>query len=739
MRWPFRSKSSPSTGGEAHASSDDDAAPAFASSRPGNEWASLPPAPIAISSGPPRTIAGSTSTIRRPIGLREHSDVAAFAAVGVVDGLARVAPPTTSGRAGLPEVPLGEASDLPALVARSLRAIASSAPSGPALTISAGVPAARPPVDPPHQHDTPARDRVPAADLAHDSPGRVNASRSSLAQSRRLGLGPGYHGALPDAIRQDRLERTTGGDEATIDAERVPDDLRTVMRAAYGYDVGDQLVHRGSDVSEEAQLGAQAFARDGEVFVPTEAGPLDEAKGKSLLAHELTHLAQQRRRTAPLPAEGSPEGLALEAEAQRAERFVRGDPGAPAPGPMRAPSDRSTEELANTQRFVNDLVHRGVAESDGSGGVRFLWGHGSGAAGRVQRATEPAGAAAQQSNWDVAATLGHSVAESIAGDFEEMIGGEFSFITGIDDDLKAAHEARDREFRREQTKEAFGRLRLEHLRVAKRQEAPDQPLSESQERVLKEEVDIEVVRRTDALEFRVRSQLDQVNDKLASAGRPSLRQLDPNRYDAIFNKLFAEPVGDLPDDDSPADVSAYAEQMLNNGMAIAPSLRGAPAEEPTPGVPVEGPTPGVPAAMSTEPTLPMGSETDAGTELVIDSWSVPEGASATHLVVFDVGELDTTSTENERPGIYEPAAPSNAQTTDGSASPATPVSTSAPPATGPAPGGSETKLVGPSGHEKIDIDRLDLEELTKRLFPRLRSSLRQELIVDRERAGRLNH
>ena len=37
----------------------------------------------------------------------------------------------------------------------------------------------------------------------------------------------------------------------------------------------------------------------------------------------------------------------------------------------------------------------------------------------------------------------------------------------------------------------------------------------------------------------------------------------------------------------------------------------------------------------------------------------------------------------------------------------------------------------------VDIDRLDMEELSVRIYSRLRSRLRQELLVDRERAGLL--
>ena len=143
--------------------------------------------------------------------------------------------------------------------------------------------------------------------------------------------------------------------------------------------------------------------------------------------------------------------------------------------------------------------------------------------------------------------------------------------------------------------------------------------------------------------------------------------------------------------------------------------------------------------MPTGMTPPGGGKTDAGNESVINSWASLKGALATDLVTLEAGEFGITLTDEERTAIYDPTAASKAagaKSADGTTSP--PGSLTSPPST-PGVGGADKKHVGPSGHEKIDIDRLDLEELTKRLFPRLRSSLRQELIVDRERAGRLNH
>src|SRR5205085_7217987 len=108
--------------------------------------------------------------------------------------------------------------------------------------------------------------------------------------------------------------------------------------------------------------------------------------------------------------------------------------------------------------------------------------------------------------------------------------------------------------------------RLEHLRVTKRQESTT-PLTEADEQELAREVNSEVLRRTDALEFRVKTHLEQVNEQLKTAHQPERKELDPDRYDEIFNKLFGVPDGDLPDDDAPEDVKAHADQVVSKAKA----------------------------------------------------------------------------------------------------------------------------------------------------------------------------
>jgi hypothetical protein len=84
---------------------------------------------------------------------------------------------------------------------------------------------------------------------------------------------------------------------------------------------GSVTVHRGPAAAQMADaLDARAFSHDGEVYLPASHGPLGSGPAKSLLAHELTHVAQQRRLGSSLPVEHTSQGQSLEAEAVAAER-----------------------------------------------------------------------------------------------------------------------------------------------------------------------------------------------------------------------------------------------------------------------------------------------------------------------------------------------------------------------------------------------------------------------------------
>jgi hypothetical protein len=133
----------------------------------------------------------------------------------------------------------------------------------------------------------------------------------------------------------------------------VPADLASALRGPHQVDVSSIPVHRGPEVSAQARsLGARAFTRGGEVYLPDEAGALDTPKARGLLAHELVHAVQQRTLGPTLPAAHTPAGAALEAQAVAVEHAHSGQArhGHAGPAPLRHPS--LTQVIGQAARTV---------------------------------------------------------------------------------------------------------------------------------------------------------------------------------------------------------------------------------------------------------------------------------------------------------------------------------------------------------------------------------------------------
>ncbi|HEY8401456.1 MAG TPA: DUF4157 domain-containing protein [Cytophagaceae bacterium] len=82
-------------------------------------------------------------------------------------------------------------------------------------------------------------------------------------------------------------ENSSNGLSSTL-----PGDLKGKMENSFSTDFSDVKIHK--DSSEAAQLEAQAFTRGNDIhFAPGTYNPASE-KGQQLLAHEMTHVVQQR-------------------------------------------------------------------------------------------------------------------------------------------------------------------------------------------------------------------------------------------------------------------------------------------------------------------------------------------------------------------------------------------------------------------------------------------------------------
>jgi len=159
--------------------------------------------------------------------------------------------------------------------------------------------------------------------------------RMGAPGARPLGL----QAPLDDAATQAAAVRSAEFERAAHQAstEPAPHAVASEVGRLHRADVGNARVHRGEEAERvAADAHARAVTRGGEVFIPDAAGRLDTGSGRGLLAHELTHVIQQRRLGTSVPLEHSPAGRRLESEASITERHIRGDAGAPAPTPAAA-------------------------------------------------------------------------------------------------------------------------------------------------------------------------------------------------------------------------------------------------------------------------------------------------------------------------------------------------------------------------------------------------------------------
>ncbi len=105
--------------------------------------------------------------------------------------------------------------------------------------------------------------------------------------------------------------------------ERVPADLSAQLEPMLGVSLSDVPVHRGAASSRAAAgMRARAYTSGAEVHLPEKLGPTSHGEARQTLAHELTHVAQQRRLGAVAPNEDSPAGAEMEAEARQVARRV---------------------------------------------------------------------------------------------------------------------------------------------------------------------------------------------------------------------------------------------------------------------------------------------------------------------------------------------------------------------------------------------------------------------------------
>ncbi|WP_079186267.1 eCIS core domain-containing protein [Streptomyces sp. CB01580] len=144
--------------------------------------------------------------------------------------------------------------------------------------------------------------------------------------------------------RQEEAERSPVHDVISSGGGQPLDtDTRTDMERRMGADFSDVRVHTDSAAHESAKgVGAHAYTVGSDVVFQRDAYDPSSPQGRTTLAHELTHVIQQRN--GPVEGTAAPGGIRVSDPSDRFEREavanadrVLADP-APAPAPESAPA-----------------------------------------------------------------------------------------------------------------------------------------------------------------------------------------------------------------------------------------------------------------------------------------------------------------------------------------------------------------------------------------------------------------
>ncbi|MCV7290082.1 DUF4157 domain-containing protein [Mycolicibacterium wolinskyi] len=210
--------------------------------------------------------------------------------------------------------------------------------------------------------------RTHDSDHTHASELRPKASRleePESAMAMRAALSGRLDVAGPAGVAG--LQRVAGnsGASALMDEDRspvhnvigsggspLPADLRTDMEGRFGHDFGDVRVHHDGAAHDSAKsVNAQAYTVGSDiVFQSGKYDPASDA-GKHMIAHELTHVVQQR--SGPVDGTDAGGGVKISDPSDRFEReaVANADRVMASPAPAAAPAGaQRVAESAAVQR-----------------------------------------------------------------------------------------------------------------------------------------------------------------------------------------------------------------------------------------------------------------------------------------------------------------------------------------------------------------------------------------------------
>jgi hypothetical protein len=125
------------------------------------------------------------------------------------------------------------------------------------------------------------------------------------------------------------------------------------MEGRFGQSFGDVRVHTDEKASQSAEsVGANAYTVGSDIVFRSGQFDTSSSTGQRTLAHELTHVVQQR--SGPVDGTDAPGGIRLSDPSDRFEQAAESTAAAVMSSPSPSSSDAASATAATAQREVDD-------------------------------------------------------------------------------------------------------------------------------------------------------------------------------------------------------------------------------------------------------------------------------------------------------------------------------------------------------------------------------------------------
>ena len=206
------------------------------------------------------------------------------------------------------------------------------------------------------------RQKVQTDDVAHALAKPSQASVQTMLEVQRLAGNAGMNSLLQRSEEDGAQSRSPVLDVVGGGGAPLPDGVRNEMEGRLGADFSDVSVHTDSKASDSARaVQANAYTVGNDVVVRQDRWAPETDDGKKTIAHELTHVMQQR--AGPVAGTSTGDGISVSDPSDKFERAAEATASSVMAQPAASTAPTASRD-ASAQLHADDDVQRVIAQRE---------------------------------------------------------------------------------------------------------------------------------------------------------------------------------------------------------------------------------------------------------------------------------------------------------------------------------------------------------------------------------------